>query len=106
MRRIALVEITVFVLCIQFITVFRKYHPKFAKINRLMKLCKVFWAERRVIENNVKVKEWRNLEMPMKEKLEKKARDCFLKELHLPERGQEESQGEIWRVIVVNLGER
>ena len=36
----------------------------------------------------------------------KKARGCFLKELHLLARGQEESRGETWHATVVNQGER
>lgn len=49
---------------------------------------------------------WEELGDADEGKARKKARDCFLKELHLLERGQEESQGERWRIIVVNLGER
>lgn len=45
-----------------------------------MKLSNVLWAERRVIENNVKVRGCgRNWEMLMKEKLQRKQGAAFLR---------------------------
>ena len=72
-----------------------------------MKLRKVFWAEKKGHWKQCEGQGvWEELGDADEGKAKKKARDCFLKELHLLERGQEESQGERWRVIVVNLGER
>lgn len=60
-----------------------------------MKLSNVLWAERRVIENKVKVRGCgRNWEMLMKEKLQRKQGAAFLRYSHLLERSQEERQGE------------
>lgn len=82
-------------------------YSKFAKINRLMKLCKVLWAEKKGHWKQCEGQGmWEELGVVDAGEAGKKARGCFLKELHLLERGQEESQGETWHVIVVNLGER